>query len=270
MQVAGDSPYCASSAGVLSRESRADKDPPVIKHGPRPTPFGYPKRGGDSAPVSAVHGERVLVTHRGVMMTALFSRRAATIGERPCGHCGSDPHGSAGKRTRRLCRAANARTLKATTCTYCSTDAYVRGIRARQTRLLRCDGCDAMWAFRAQSEQPPSVDSRVISVLCRQNPLIAPWPVPMAAFRRGIAWRPNIFLAPLLPPRPAARRDQCHRREQRAPTSTTPLPPRGARSHADLIDRMFGVARESVTNPSIRRSNWSGSRCWRASPTRCF
>ena len=149
VQVAGDSPYCRVIGGRLARERRADNDPAVSSDMERG------RRRSDTRNATVIRhpcprcmADEVLVTHRGVMMTALFCTA--------CRHDWGEPPAviAAAIRTdrRAIARAESAerRTpdrLKAPTCTYCSTDAYVRAVRRTSEEIyFACDGCEAMWA----------------------------------------------------------------------------------------------------------------------------
>jgi hypothetical protein len=150
VQVAGDSPYCRVVGGRLARERRADKDPAVWSN------MGVGRRRSDTRNATVIQhpcprcmASEVLVTHRGVMMTALFCTA--------CRHDWGEPPAVIAAATR-MDRRASARAdsterrtperLKAPTCTYCSTDAYVRGVRRTSEEVyFACDGCDAMWAL---------------------------------------------------------------------------------------------------------------------------
>jgi hypothetical protein len=149
VQAAGDSPYCRVIGGRLARERRADNDSAVSSDMDRG------RRRSDTRNATVIRhpcprcmaGE-VLVTHRGVMMTALFCTA--------CRHDWGEPPAviAAATRTdrRAIARAESAerRTpdrVKSPTCTYCSTDAYVRAIRRTSEEVyFACDGCEAMWA----------------------------------------------------------------------------------------------------------------------------
>ena len=150
LQVSGVSPYCRVIGGRLARERRADRDAPVSSD----IPSG--RRRSDARNARTIHypcprclASEVLVTHRGVMMTTLFCTA--------CRHGWGEPPAVVAAATQ-MDRRASARPasserrspdrLRTPTCTYCSTDAYVRGIRRTPDEVyFACDGCEAMWAL---------------------------------------------------------------------------------------------------------------------------
>jgi hypothetical protein len=150
LQVRGVSPYCRVIGGRLTREQRGEKGHNSVlrrEHG---------RRHSDTRDTLAIQypcprcmASEVLVTHRGVMMTTLFCTA--------CRHGWGEPPAvvAAAARTDRrgIVRSESFERrgpdrLPAPTCTYCSTDAYVRSIRRTPDEVyFACEGCEAMWAF---------------------------------------------------------------------------------------------------------------------------
>jgi transcription elongation factor Elf1 len=150
LQVRGVSPFCRVIGGRLMLEQRADTDVAMSSE------MTDGRRRSDTRNALAIQHpcprcmtSEVLVTHRGVMTATLFCSA--------CGHGWGEPPAvvAAAKRIDRRARArsesAERRStdrLPAPTCTYCSTDAYVRSIRRTADEVyFACDGCEAMWAL---------------------------------------------------------------------------------------------------------------------------
>lgn len=161
LQVCGVSPYCRVIGGRLMREQRADKDTSVSSD-----TYQGRRRSDDLNPPTIHHpcprcmASEALVTHRGVMTTALFCTA--------CHHEWGESPAVVAAATR-IDRRATARLESAErrspdrqlmpTCTYCSTEAYVRSFRRTADEVyFACDGCQAMWAFprpRSNSHHRP-------------------------------------------------------------------------------------------------------------------
>jgi hypothetical protein len=150
IQVSGDSPYCRVIGGRLARERRVERDAPVSAD------MEQGRRRADTRQAMAIQhpcprcmASDVVVTHRGVVLTTLF----CTV----CRHGWGEPPAVVAAATRMdrraISRAESAERrspdrLQPPTCTYCSTDAYVRSIRRTADEVyFACDGCEAMWAL---------------------------------------------------------------------------------------------------------------------------
>ena len=150
LQVSGASPYCRVIGGRIARERREEKITGVS------TETNPGRRRSDtrnalviSHPCPRCMASEALVTHRGVKMTTLFCSA--------CRHAWGEPPAVIAAATQ-TDRRASARSqsferrspdrLRTPTCTYCSTDAYVRSIRRTVDEVyFACDGCEAMWAL---------------------------------------------------------------------------------------------------------------------------
>lgn len=151
LQVSGVSPYCRVIGGRSQRERRRPEKESAVS-----SDVDQGRRRADSRSFLAIQhpcprctaGE-ALVMHRGVMMTTLFCTA--------CGHEWGEPPAviaAAIRMDRRSIErsdAADRRSLErlpTPSCTYCSTDAYVRSIRRTADEVyFACDGCEAMWAL---------------------------------------------------------------------------------------------------------------------------
>ncbi len=160
LHVRGVSPYCRVVNGRMMVEQRADNDTTVSSD------MTDGRRRSDIRNALAIQHpcprclrQEVLVTHRGVKMSTLFCPA--------CRHSWGEPPAVVAA-AMRMDRRAHSRSesterrsdrLPAPTCTYCSTDAYVRSIRRTADEVyFACDGCNAMWALpraRSNSQHRP-------------------------------------------------------------------------------------------------------------------
>jgi transcription elongation factor Elf1 len=167
LQVCGVSPYCrvvGERSAVERRRSESDAAVSSnMEHG---------RRRSDARSVLAIHhpcprcmASEVVITHRGVMMTTLYCLA--------CHHGWGEPPAVVAAATRMDRRAiarpesSDRRTadrLPAPTCSYCSTDAYVRSVRRTADEVyFCCDGCEAMFAMPRPPRAPShhrSLESR--------------------------------------------------------------------------------------------------------------
>jgi hypothetical protein len=116
LQVRGVSPYCRVIGGRLMLEQRADTDTTVSS--------------------DMTSGRRRSDARNALAPATRMDRRAIARAE--------------------PAERRSADRLQAPTCTYCSTDAYVRSIRRTSDEVyFACDGCEAMWALpRPRSNSP--------------------------------------------------------------------------------------------------------------------
>ena len=223
VQVAGDSPYCRVIGGRLARERRADNDRAVSSDMDRG------RRRSDTRNAAVIQhpcprcmaGE-VLVTHRGVMMTAsvlrgLPSRLGRTArrrcAQRPARIGGQSPvRNRAERRTPIGCRRRPAPIARPThTCA---------PFAARPKRCIS----RVMDAKRCGPARDNIRHCVAESVIPRRGR------APTAVFRRGIGWRPSIFPAPSTPQSPSsAARSTPSSRIANAPTFDNTIAATGAR-----------------------------------------
>lgn len=158
VQVSGVSPYCRVIGERSPHDSRASqRDAPVSSD------MDEGRRRSDTRNFLAIQhpcprcmANEVLVTHRGVMMATLFCTA--------CRHGWGEPPSVVAAATRMDRRAipraesADRRTadrMPTPTCTYCSTDAYVRSIRRTADEVyFACDGCEAMFVVARPPRSP--------------------------------------------------------------------------------------------------------------------
>ena len=163
VQVCGVSPYCRV-VGERSPHERRDAE----RDAPMPSDMDNARRRSDTRNFLAINhpcprcmASEVLITHRGVMLTTLFCTA--------CRHGWGEPPSvvaAATRMDRRAIPRANSedrRTpdrMPTPTCSYCSTDAYVRSIRRTADEVyFACDGCEAMFAV-ARPPRSPSTHHR--------------------------------------------------------------------------------------------------------------
>ena len=165
LQVNGVSPYCRVVGERSQLERRhADKETAVSSDMERG------RRRTDSRSFLAIQhpcprcmATETLVTHRGVIMTTLFCTA--------CRHGWGEPPAVVAAATRvdrrsiersdSVDRRGHDR-VPTPSCSYCSTDAYVRTVRRTADEVyFACDGCEAMWALpRPRTGHHRSVESR--------------------------------------------------------------------------------------------------------------
>jgi hypothetical protein len=149
LQVSGVSPYCRVIAGP-TQERRASQHTAALDYN-----LEQGRRRSDTRNFQAIHhpcprcmASEVLITHRGVMMTALY----CTV----CHHGWGEPPAvvaAAVRSDRRTIARGESSDRRAAdrigtpSCTYCGTDAYVRSVRRTADEVyFSCDGCQAMFA----------------------------------------------------------------------------------------------------------------------------
>lgn len=157
VQVSGVSPYCRVVGERSSHERRrAESDAPVSRD------MDQGRRRSDTRnflginhPCPRCMASDVVVTHRGVMLATLFCTT--------CRHGWSEPPSVVAAATRTDRRAISREDsadrridrLPTPTCSYCSTDAYVRSIRRTADEVyFACDGCEAMFAVPRPPRSP--------------------------------------------------------------------------------------------------------------------
>ena len=163
VQVCGVSPYCR-----VIGERTADDRRGGERDAPMSSDLDHGRRRSDnrnflaiSHPCPRCMANEVLVTHRGVMLATLFCTA--------CRHGWGEPPSVVAAAARMDRRAipradsADRRTadrMPTPTCSYCSTDAYVRSIRRTAEEVyFACEGCDAMFAV-PRPQRSPNTHSR--------------------------------------------------------------------------------------------------------------
>ena len=132
----------------------------------------------------------------------------------------------------------------------------MRSIRRTSDEVyFACDGCEAMWALpRPRPNSITARSSRGNILFVSDNPLIAPWAGPYGGVppwdRMAPEHFPGAFAAAI-----AEQRSEIDAiaANTEAPTfdNTIAAMERAGRM-LDRLERMFGVARESVTNPAYQ------------------